>query len=71
MKTSEKEVYVKLADTYRTALRKLQRFMKDETLRRAGGFQTLEEATRYIVPRALNTGENIVRQWEAENPEPE
>lgn len=71
MKTPEKELFIKLADTYRTALRELQQFMKDETLRRACGFQTLEEATRYIVPRALKTGENIIRQWEAENPEPE
>lgn len=69
MKTPEKEFYAKLANTYRTALRELQQFIEDETLRRACGFKTLEEATRYLVPRALAIGENIVRQWEAENPE--
>ena len=69
MKTPEKEFYAKLANVYRTALRELQQFMKDETLRRACGFRTLEEATRRVVPRALKTGENIIRQWEAENPE--
>jgi len=69
MKTPEKELFIKLADTYRTALRELQQFIEDETLRRACGFQTLEEATRYVVPRALTIGENIIRQWEAENPE--
>lgn len=66
MKTPEKELFIKLADISGTALRELQQFMKDETLRRACGFQTLEEATRYLVPRALTIGENIVRQWEAE-----
>lgn len=71
MKTPEKEFYAKLTNNYRTALRELQQFMKDETLRRAGGFQTLEEATRRRVSYALTIGENIVRQWEAENPEPE
>ena len=69
MKTPEKELFIKLADTYRTALRELQQFIEDETLRHACGFRTLEEATRRVVPRALKTGENIIRQWEAANPE--
>ena len=69
MKTPDSAMFMRLANTYRTALRELQQFSEDETLRRACGFRTLEEATRYLVPRALKTGENITRQWEAENPE--
>ena len=65
MKTPEKELFIKLANTYRTALRELQQFAEDETLLRAGGFRTLEEATRRRVSYALTIGENIVRQWEA------
>lgn len=69
MKTPADAMFMQLANTYRTALRELQQFAEDETLRRACGFKTLDEATRYLVPRALTIGENIIRQWEAENPD--
>lgn len=62
-------MYMRLANTYHTALRELQQFAGDEVLMRACGFKTLDDATRYLVSRALTIGENVIRQWEAENPD--
>ena len=71
MKTPEKEVYVKLASISGTALQELRDMLNDETLRRACGFKSFEVAAKSIISRALRERENIIRQWEAENPEPE
>ena len=69
MKASEKEFYIKLANNYCTALQELRDMLNDETLRRACGFKSFEAAAKSIISRALRERENIIRQWEAENPE--